>query len=129
MALELANSQKEENLALAQSRRARVLGEIALSEERISEASENRAQAALARAKTIVEIASMQEDRIIKVLDFINMLENQETADQEAVSQKVFNKADAINSETEGSAENNIMNSSIAQQSTMSNEPSGLGGI
>jgi hypothetical protein len=106
MALELGNAHKEEMIAMAQSRRADVISKNALAEERVSEASENRAQAALARAKTIVEISSMQEDRILKVLDFVNSLELQEREDQENVSQKVFDKADAINTETQGSAEN-----------------------
>ena len=106
MALELGNAHKEEMIAMAQSRRADVISKNALAEERVSEASENRAQAALARAKTIVEISSMNEDRILKVLDFVNSLELQERQDQENVSQKVFNKADAINTETQGSAEN-----------------------
>jgi len=129
MAMELANSQKEENLALAQSRRARVLGEVALAEERVSEASENRAQAALARAKTIVEISSMHEDRIIKVLEFVNLLEAQERIDQESVSNKVFEKSDSINSETQGSFENQQVSPPNPQQSATSRAPADLGGI
>lgn len=118
MALELANAHKEEMIAMAQSRRADVISKNALAEERVSEASENRAQAALARAKTIVEISSMQEDRILKVLAFVNSLEMQEREDQENVSQKVFEKADALNTETQGSAENIQLNQSVqtAQQ-------------
>jgi len=129
MALELGNAHKEEMIAMAQSRRADVISKNALAEERVSEASENRAQAALARAKTIVEISSMNEDRILKVLDFVNSLELQERQDQENVSQKVFNKADAINTETQGSAENIQLTQSLAsQQAPMSNE-SGEGAI
>ena len=123
MALELANSQKEENLALAQSRRARVLGEIGLYEERISESEQNRAQAALDRAKTITEIASMKEDRLLKVLGFVNMLEAQERANQEQKEQKAFNTADAINSETDGSFENNQLKAQVQQQQQMTQEP------
>lgn len=106
MAMELVNSQKEENLALAQSRRARVLGELALSKERISEATENRAQAALARAKTISEIADMDESRIFRVLEFVNMLEEQEQRKQDEKDESTKIDADNINAETEGSAEN-----------------------
>jgi len=52
-----------------------VVADISLAQERASEAEENRAQAALARAKTITEIAQMQDDRILQVLEFVNMLE------------------------------------------------------
>lgn len=106
MAMELANSQKEENLALAQSRRARVVGEEALAEERASESEENRAQAALARAKTITEIADLEDSRILKVLEFVNMLERQEAGDRDAIEAKIHARADQLNSETQGSAEN-----------------------
>ena len=109
LAMELGNSQKESNLALAQERRARVLADIGLHEERVSEAAENRAQAALARAKTITEIASMNEDRLIKVLDFVNQLEMQEAAAQEQVSRDVESESDAVNAETEGSMQNQMM--------------------
>jgi hypothetical protein len=106
MVLKLEASKIEANTGLAQERRARVISDIALGEERASEAEENRAQAALARAKTITEIASMQDERILKVLEFVNLLEQQEAADREQVNAEIFNKADAINSETQGSAEN-----------------------
>lgn len=105
MALELANAQKEQSIALAQERRARVVADLSLAQERASEAMENRAQAALARAKTITEISQMQEDRIMKVLGFIEHLEQQETADREGVFQEINSVADQINSETEGSSE------------------------
>lgn len=97
MVLKLEASKIEENLALGAERRARVQSDNALAQERISEAAENRAQAALARAKTIQEIASMSEDRIIKVLEFVNLLEQQEALDQEAVSGKVSAQSADIN--------------------------------
>jgi hypothetical protein len=106
MALELANAKKEQDLALAQERRARVVADLSLAKERASEAEENRAQAALARAKTITEIASMQDERIIKVLEFVNMLEQQEAQDRQMISSDIHAESDVINSETQGSFEN-----------------------
>ncbi len=106
MALELANAQKEQMLALAQERRARVVADLSLSQERASEAEENRAQAALARAKTITEIAAMKDDRIIKVLEFVNRLEQAESQDRQNIDQTIHAQADQINTETQGSAEN-----------------------
>ena len=106
MALELGNAQKEQMLALAQERRARVVADLSLSEERSSDAAENRAQAALARAKTITEIATMENEKILRVLEFVNMLEQQEVQDRESIDQGIHQKADAINTETQGSSEN-----------------------
>jgi len=96
VALELANSQAEANLAMSAERRARVVSDLALSTERISESEENRAQAALAKAKTITEIEAMNEDRIMKVLQFVEMLESQEVGDREAIGQKVMSQAKDI---------------------------------
>lgn len=109
MGLELANAQKEQMLSLAQERRARVVADLSLASERASEAEENRAQAALARAKTITEIASLRDDRILKVLEFVNMLEQQEAADRENIDAKVQAQSNQINSETQGSQENQQM--------------------
>jgi hypothetical protein len=106
MALELANSQKEENLALAQERRARVISDISLAAERSSEAQENMASAALSRAKTITEIASLETDQVLKVLEFVNSLEKQEVAGRDEVTRQNLAIANAINSGTEGSPEN-----------------------
>ena len=106
MSLELDNAQKEQSLALAQERRARVVADLSLASERASEAEENRAQAALARAKTITEIASMKDERILRVLEFVNMLEQQEAQDRTNIDNRIHMQADQINTETEGSAEN-----------------------
>lgn len=106
MQLELANAQKEQMLSLSQERRARVQADIALKEERASEAEENRAQAALARAKTITEIANMKVEKMLQVLEFVNMLEQQEEADRDDVNTDISREAQVINSKTQGSEEN-----------------------
>jgi hypothetical protein len=103
--IDLLHATKEEKLGLAQERRARVISNLALKDERESEAQQNIAQAALDRAKAITEIASLQEDRILKVLDFINMLERQEAEGREAQKQQVFQESDLLNSETKGTTE------------------------
>jgi hypothetical protein len=118
MSLELANAQKEQMLALAQERRARVVADLALSKERASEAEQNRAAAALDRAKTITEIAAMREDRLMKVIEFVNALEMQESTDREVVNASINQEANNINSETEGSFENQqkLMRAQMMQQ-------------
>lgn len=121
ISIDLDNAQKEQMLALAQERRARVISDVSLAQERSSEAEQNRAQAALDRAKTITEIASLSDDRILKVLEFVNMLERQEMADRDMVTQNIHAQADQINSETQGSAENQQAQAAMQQQQMQQN--------
>lgn len=118
MQLQVLAATKEEKLGLAQERRARVISDLALKDERESEAQQNIAQAALDRAKAITEIASMHEDRILKVLQFVNMLEQQEAAGREAQKFQVGAQADAINSETQGTSEQMTQQSNQQIQQT-----------
>lgn len=121
IAMKLGNAKIESDLAMAQERRARVVADISLSQERASEAEENRAQAALARAKTITEIASMQDERILKVLEFVNMLEQQESQDRQNIDATIHAQSDQINTETEGSAEN-MQQKAMAQERQSKNQ-------
>ena len=101
MALELANSQKIANLSLSKEREARMIADIGLAEERHSEAASNMADAVLARAKAIVEISSLHEDRILKVVEFLSTLQDQELINQAIVSEKTENKAEMIDQRDE----------------------------
>jgi len=65
---ELEISKTNENNALAQERRARVLADIGLARERISEAEQNKAQALLDQARTLREIQDMDEKRLMDVI-------------------------------------------------------------
>lgn len=103
--IEDLDAKKEANLGLAQERKSRVISNLALKDERESEAQQNIAQAALDRAKTITEIATMRDDRILKVLEFVNQLEAQEAQGREIQKQQVSNQAHSINAETFGSSE------------------------
>ena len=96
----------EEKTALAQERRGRVISNIALAEERASQGEENRATAALDKAKTITEIAKMGDERIMKVLAFVESLEQREVEDRELAVDTIYRKANQINVETEGTPEN-----------------------
>jgi hypothetical protein len=65
-ALEL--SQIDQNTALAEERRARVLADIGLARERISEGEQNYAKALLDNAKTVKEIQDMDRKRLLDVM-------------------------------------------------------------
>jgi len=96
MILELQAAKVESDLSMAGERRARIQSDLALATERISESEQNRAQAALDRAKTITEIADLRDDKILRVLEFVNMLERQEIDDREGVASKVVAQAQDI---------------------------------
>jgi hypothetical protein len=112
---------KEEKEGLAFERQTRGIGNLALKDERESEAQQNIAQAALDRAKAITEIASMHESRILKVLEFVNQLELQEAQGREAQKTQVSAQAESINSEIEGSNEFNQKQAMQQQADTQQN--------
>jgi len=95
-ALELVNSQKIANLSLSKEREARVLADIGLAQERSSEASSNLADATLARAKTMVEIDSLKEERLIKLYAFMEQLHAEEKAAEQEEEEKSAEKANNI---------------------------------
>ena len=121
MALELANSQKIANLSLSKEREARMLADIGLAEERHSEAASNMADAVLARSKAIVEISSLQEDRILKVLTFLNTLQEQEAMQQNIVSEKTQAKAAQIDSANEITQAQQVQGQQMQEQADTQN--------
>lgn len=67
---QLEMSQIDNNLALAQERRARVIADIGLARERISEAEQNKAKALLDNAKTFAEIEDLDRNHFLEVMRF-----------------------------------------------------------
>jgi hypothetical protein len=74
-ALEL--SQIDQNTALAEERRARVLSDIGLAKERMSEMDQNYAKALLDNAKTVTEIQDMDRKRLLDVMKIASDLKIQ----------------------------------------------------
>lgn len=121
VAIQLANSQAVGNLALAEERKGRTAADQALASERLSEASENRAQAALARAKTITEIADMEDARILRVLEFVNMLHRQEIQDREGKEQQLQQATNSIQSEVQSDMQQQEERTAGPQQASENN--------
>jgi len=96
MVLKLEASKIESNLSLSKERSARILADIGLAEERHSEAASNQADAVLARAKAMVELSQMNEDRMMRVYSLLSQLQDEEEAAQDAVSDKSRELASAI---------------------------------
>lgn len=119
--LEVLNATKEEKLGLAKERESRVQSNLSLKDERESEAQQNIAQAALDRAKAITEIAHMNEDRILRVLQFVNQLEQQEAAGREAQKVQVGAQAQQINASVDGADQGQQQQSMLQEQQTEQN--------
>ena len=103
MELRVMNATVSEKESLAFERDTRGVGNLALKDERESEAQENIANAALERAKAIVEISKLNEDRILQVLTFVNQLEQQEATGREFQKAQVNNQAQQIHAEVDSS--------------------------
>jgi hypothetical protein len=95
-AVSLQDAEREQKIALAQERRARVVSDIALGQERSSEAIQNRAQASLDRAKTLSELQDVSDDRLIKVIKLLREIEAQDNVDRQQVVDSVQDQAQAI---------------------------------
>jgi hypothetical protein len=63
------------DIALSKERFTRAVANMGLQEERNSEAIQNRAQAALDRAKAMKELESMDDERLIKFMQIVQMME------------------------------------------------------
>lgn len=72
-------SQIDQNLSLAEERRARVLADIGLARERISEGEQNYAKAFLDNARTVKEIQDIDRKRLIDVMKLAAELRKNES--------------------------------------------------
>lgn len=79
----LEESKIEENIALAQERRARVLSDIGLHRERISEAEQNYSKALLDNVRTIAEIQDLKDNRVTESIRLLHELTAPENIEEE----------------------------------------------
>jgi len=87
---DLVDATVKEKLGLADERESRKLSNIGLLQERRSESIQNLALAELDKAKAIVEVSKLHEDRLIQALEMVNQIhvqEKQELSEQEAESE------------------------------------------
>jgi hypothetical protein len=68
----------QNDFAAAQERRARSVSDLALAKERASEAVHDRAKAALDNARALKEIEELDENRLLKLADFILAMEERQ---------------------------------------------------
>lgn len=93
---QLALSQKEENIALAQERRARVLADIGLARERIAESEQNYSKALLDNVQAIAEMEDMDRRRMVDVVKLASDLYKVKSAETEQILQADLEKAQRL---------------------------------
>lgn len=86
----------DQNTALAQERRARVLSDIGLARERISESEQNYAKALLDNVKTVSEIKDIDNRRLMDVLTMATEVRQQSEAQAERQLVRDMQKGEAL---------------------------------
>jgi hypothetical protein len=76
------------DIALSKERFTRSVANLGLEDERASEAIHNRAQAALDRTRVMKELESMDDDRLVKFLSIVRMMEEMNRIKEERVKQE-----------------------------------------
>lgn len=79
----LQDSITDQNLAMAQERRAKVLDELASAGERRTQQRENSAKAQLDLVKAVETLQSMRQERVESVIELINKLKQSDAVDDE----------------------------------------------
>ncbi len=77
---QLEMSQIDNNVALAQERRSRVLADIGLARERISEGEQNYAKALLDNARTVAEIEDLDRAHLMNVMQLAHDMQEASAA-------------------------------------------------
>lgn len=85
--MELLKANTIEKISSAKERFTRSVANMGLEDERAARAVEDRADAALARAKAVKEIESMEGDKFLKYLQIVRMMEEMNRASEEQVKE------------------------------------------
>lgn len=91
----LRNFQKAKGfneIALGVERISRAEADKGLAKERISELQENNAQAGLARAKTMKELQTMDDERVIRLWQFLEQIKSTQVQENVALDQQQQNE-------------------------------------
>ncbi|MCK5612900.1 hypothetical protein KAR91_64095, partial [Candidatus Pacearchaeota archaeon] len=111
---EMAKAKAISDIALSKERFTRSVANMGLHEERNSEAIQNRAQASLDRARTMKELESMDDDRLVKFMQIVKMMDELNKLEEEK------NKAEDIAVTEQSEQLNAAFNTSIASPTTPS---------
>lgn len=89
-------SQIENNLALAQERRARVLADIGLAKERESEVTQNKAKALLDNIKAMAEIEHLDKSHLLEVMKLAHDMHAQSAEQSNVEIQRDIDKSQQL---------------------------------
>lgn len=93
---QLEISQIENNLALAQERRARVIADIGLAKERESEVTQNNAKALLDNARTYAEIENIDRTHLLEVMRLTHDIKQSQQQEADVQIQKDIDRAEQL---------------------------------
>lgn len=79
---QLSQAKAISDVALAKERYTRSIANMGLSDERNAEAVDNRASAALDRARAMKELAALDDDRLLKYFNIVRMMEGLNKKDE-----------------------------------------------
>ena len=100
--MELDKTKSITNLAHAKERFTRAVANMGLEDERASEAVHNRAQAVLDKARAAKELETMDDDRLLKLLDLFNSIEEINRREEEQIKQDDVNISAHVSNDLEG---------------------------
>lgn len=80
---QMAQAKSISDIALSKERFTRAVANMGLQEERNSEAIQNRSQASLDRVKAMKELESMDDDRILKYMNIVRMMDELNKLEEE----------------------------------------------
>lgn len=84
---QMAQAKAISDIALSKERFTRAVANMGLEDERASKAVENRADTALQRAKAIKELASLDDERLLKYLQIVRMMEEHHKVKEEEIKE------------------------------------------
>ncbi len=82
---QMAQAKSISDIALSKERFTRAVANVGLSDERAAAAVEDRASAALDRVRAMKELDSMDDDRLLKYLNIIRMMEQRSEVKEEEI--------------------------------------------
>jgi len=92
----LIDAERIQKISLAKERQARMIADIGLSKERISESVQNRAQASLDRVKALTELQKLSDERLMTLVNFLNDLEERNEQKNRERNQEVLDEVAGI---------------------------------
>lgn len=124
---QMAQAKAISDIALSKERFTRSIANLGLEDERSARAVENRADSALQRAKAIKELESIDDERLIKYLSIVRMMEEMNRVNEEQIKEDDVNISVRANQpQQEIPQVGNLLEELPQQQTEIPDEETGL---